>query len=220
MTLRVLFSFVSWRVPCPPPSPPRASGGIDSAALASDVDALALLVRGVSTHLDVPTASVRLHGMRVGEAIAALTGQDLRFAELDGERASERAGERLGLESGRRAGDRDEASLATASAASAQEAGSVGGDRGSRRRGRSRAGGGNSGGGVGVRGGRGGGEAALRGSPGAMAGGEDALDPDMLLPLGGAGSDSDSDAEGGRGVVSGLEDVTVRCQPTGILRVR
>lgn len=71
------------------------SGAVDSASLMSGGgDALALLVRGVSTHLDVPTRATRLQGMRVGEALALVTGQDLRFEELDGER--ERAVKNVG----------------------------------------------------------------------------------------------------------------------------
>ncbi|CAN0078142.1 unnamed protein product, partial [Laminaria digitata] len=67
------------------------SDGVDGQALTSG-DALFLLIRGVGTHLDVPTRATRLRGMRVGEAVSRLTSQNLRFAELDGERGQEGAG--------------------------------------------------------------------------------------------------------------------------------
>lgn len=54
-----------------------------------DQDAIVLLIRGVGSHLDVPARETRLRGMRVGEAVAALGGQSLHFDELDGEREEE-----------------------------------------------------------------------------------------------------------------------------------
>lgn len=63
------------------------SGGIISDDLVSkDPETLPLLIRGVGTRLDVSTRETRLQGMRIGEAAAALGGQNLRFAELDDER--------------------------------------------------------------------------------------------------------------------------------------
>lgn len=65
----------------------ESSGGIISDDLMSkDPETLPLLIRGVGTRLDVSTRETRLQGMRVGEAAAALGGQNLRFAELDDER--------------------------------------------------------------------------------------------------------------------------------------
>lgn len=64
------------------------SGGLDGqvGGAIGDQDAIVLLIRGVGSHLDVPARETRLRGMRVGEAVAALGGQSLRFDELDGER--------------------------------------------------------------------------------------------------------------------------------------
>ena len=57
--------------------------------MSGDPEVLPLLIRGVGARLDVATRETRLHGMRVGEAVAALSGQELRFAELDAERREE-----------------------------------------------------------------------------------------------------------------------------------
>ncbi|CAM9748608.1 unnamed protein product [Ascophyllum nodosum] len=66
------------------------SGGIGGENIVSgDPEVLPLLIRGVGARLDVATRETRLHGMRVGEAVAALSGQELRFAELDAERREE-----------------------------------------------------------------------------------------------------------------------------------
>lgn len=65
----------------------ESSGGIITDDIISkDPEALPLLIRGVGTRLDVSTRETRLQGMRIGEAAAALGGQNLRFAELDDER--------------------------------------------------------------------------------------------------------------------------------------
>ncbi|CAM9894117.1 unnamed protein product, partial [Hapterophycus canaliculatus] len=63
-------------------------GGLDGQLGGTDgnQEAFVLLIRGVGSHLDIPSRETRLRGMRVGEAVAALSGQDLRFDELDGER--------------------------------------------------------------------------------------------------------------------------------------
>ncbi|CAN0386578.1 unnamed protein product, partial [Ectocarpus sp. 8 AP-2014] len=61
-----------------------------------DQDALVILIRGVGSHLDVPVRETRLRGMRVGEAVAALGGTELRFDELDGEREEQRREEPRG----------------------------------------------------------------------------------------------------------------------------
>lgn len=57
--------------------------------MSGDPEVLPLLIRGVGARLDVATRETRLQGMRVGEAVAALSGQELRFAELDAERREE-----------------------------------------------------------------------------------------------------------------------------------
>ena len=57
--------------------------------MSGDPEVLPFLIRGVGARLDVATRETRLQGMRVGEAVAALSGQELRFAELDAERREE-----------------------------------------------------------------------------------------------------------------------------------
>lgn len=200
------------------------SGGLDGQLGGADGDqeALVLLIRGVGSHLDVPARETRLRGMRVGEAVSELGGHSLRFDELDGER-EERRRRRRRHKSGSAApaaaekaedgkgGDVDgleESGAGTAATAKTVAEGGTGvsvseerqktprkkksgskgrtRDKGNavrdstetvKRRGRR-----------GLPAGWGGGEAG-------EDDGDSDLDPDMLLPLGGEESGSDSDAE-------------------------
>lgn len=203
------------------------SGGLDGQLGGADGDqeALVLLIRGVGSHLDVPARETRLSGMRVGEAVAELGGQSLRFDELDGEREERRRRRRQERDAAPAAekpekGNGEDANgvgetgagtgmAAAAAAAMAAEEGADGsaekrenGDGGARRnkprkrkgsKGRKRDKG-----------------SAVRDSaeeekrrrmqslPAGWGGGDNSdsdLDPDMLLPLGGEESGSDSDAE-------------------------
>lgn len=94
---------ISWS-PCSP-CPLCFSGAVDSLSLAAagtveSDDAMTTLVRGVGTHLDVSTRATRLQGMRVGEAVAALSGHELRFEELDFERCEKISSETAAVEGG------------------------------------------------------------------------------------------------------------------------
>lgn len=82
-----------------------SSGTVDGLSLAAagaaeSGDAVTILVRGVGTHLDVSTRATRLQGMRVGEAVAALSGHELRFEELDFERCEKTASETAAVNGG------------------------------------------------------------------------------------------------------------------------
>lgn len=222
------------------PRPPTAtttpsntrSGGISGSDLASeDPEAMALLIRGVGTHLDVATRATRLRGMRVGEAVAALGGQELRFDELDGERQENQAATREGEGDCFIAGKAGGAGGKSRGAAAAVAVAEGGGDRAegasSKRAGgmnrkkkrRQREGvhgaGKGGGGGIGdaerttggVRRPPGGGIGAWRG------GDDDELDPDTLFPLGGGESESDSDDAGG--VAGPGRGSTVKVKPEG-----
>lgn len=188
-----------------------------------DPDALVLLIRGVGSHLDVPTRATRLQGMRVGEAVAILSGQELRFAELDGERGHTDAGvdKAGGGEDGRREGggkegagggegggeDRNGAGAGAGCVADVRggkkrpkKRGGAGGRRSEGCRGGHREGAGEEEGG---KGGRppSGKLARSRGDDGDYDVEGDEWDPDMLLPLGGGGgggSDSEAEDTGGK----------------------
>eukprot|EP00904_Undaria_pinnatifida_P012756 jgi/Undpi1/8610/HiC_scaffold_25.g11075.m1 len=195
------------------------SGGVDGQGLTSDdPDALVLLIRGVGSHLDVPTRATRLQGMRVGEAVAILSGQELRFAELDGDRGHTDAGvdEAGGGEDGRREGgekegggggevggeDRNGAGAGARGVADVRggkkrpkkKRDGAGGRRSEGCRGGHREGAGEEEGG---KGGRlpSGKLARSRGDDGDYDVEGDEWDPDMLLPLGGGGGGGGSDSE-------------------------
>lgn len=183
----------------------------------SDAEALVLLIRGVGTHLDVPTRNTRLQGMRVGEAVANLTGQTLRFAELDAERTEEEEAD-VGMSDGVGTKERVDGEGGSADSAAVRDgttrAGRRGG-RGRRRKPRNDTESDNvAGRGVsnvdeaGMH--RESGRAVEAGPWGGVDDGE--LDPDMLLPLG--GSDSEEEEEEGEesaggSVLAGLGNTKV-----------
>lgn len=174
--------------------------------LARDSEALILLVRGVSSHLEMSTRAFRLQGMRVGEVVAALSGQELRFEELDGEREEdlkpnrgstidrvkpeESAGElemaKEGVEPstmlGGESSTQDQTGVGSGKAIpGGRQASGVGSD--TRKLG-------------------------PRSSLG-LARTQEELNPDMPLPLGGDRSDSDSDSDSEEPIVSGLRGIEV-----------
>ncbi|CAM9509070.1 unnamed protein product [Scytosiphon promiscuus] len=193
-------------------------GGTDG-----DQEALVVLIRGVGSHLDVPSRETRLRGMRVGEAVAVLGGQELRFDELNGEREDERRlraeqqqgtggtnpREKVGADGsadgvvGKEAGQLEPAAGGRGGGGTAEgrkeDGGTAGagGKRPKKTRGERRKSGakGQSRGAALAGEKRSGRVHGLPAGWGGVGGdSEDSgLDPDMLLPLGGAGSGSDSD---------------------------
>lgn len=163
-----------------------------------DPEALALLIRGVGSHLDVPTRETRLRGMRVGEAVSALAGQDLRFAELDEEREAAAAA-LAARDEGEQGSDATGVGRVGAGDGNAvtKRGREVDKRRKSARSRNGKEGGGKTAGGALVAGG----EKITSGPPRAATGedeGDDELDPDMFLPLGGDGSDSETEWDGGK----------------------
>ncbi|CAM9938777.1 unnamed protein product [Pylaiella littoralis] len=212
------------------------SGGLDGqvGGAIGDQDAIVLLIRGVGSHLDVPARETRLRGMRVGEAVAALGGQSLRFDELDGEREEK---QRRSLET---AGEKAEEGDCTTNGGVKEEkrggeAAKTGASGNAKRRDQTEDGGsdknilrgkekkkkkakkGSEGkvlnGGVAMLGTekerrwRGESVPAAWGVGGGRGDGDDSdLDPDMLLPLGGAGSGSELDDDDDDVITEDIDD--------------
>ncbi|CAN0453121.1 unnamed protein product [Ectocarpus sp. 12 AP-2014] len=196
----------------------QLGGGVDG-----DQDTLVILIRGVGSHLDIPVRETRLRGMRVGEAVAALGGTELRFDELDGEREEQRREEPRDEGQGETSAGKQESISGNEGTKSGNSKDGTAGPIRERPRSKKKK----------SRRGSKGRSAALdaeekrrrhwQSLPASFGGGggqvvgrgdgedDSDLDPDMLLPLGGAGSGSDSEDAN----VGGGNDITGSEQESG-----